>query len=403
MVSYNDLSEVINKQKTKLTNNSGLLERELFPYLPDDFSGFALVVSGIRRCGKSTLLSQLLRNRFPNALYLNFDTPKLFNFDMQDFQVLDILIREKKTEVLFFDEIQIVNGWELYVREKLDLGFTVVITGSNASLLSKELGTKLTGRHISKELFPFSYKEFLAFSGKSADETTLKNYLTNGGFPEYLKKKNPEILNNLLEDILYKDIAVRYAVRDVRALKSLVVYLLSNVGNLLSANKLTQLIGLKSAGTVLEYLSYLEQSYLISLVPKFSYSLKTQMVNPKKLYCIDNGLVNANAFSFSKNVGHAFENMIFNHLRKQSAEIFYFNENQAECDFVLYEKSECKALVQVCYELNVDNKQREIDGLRSAMDFFGKTTSVIVTMNQKDIIIDGDKRIDVLPANLFFL
>ncbi len=310
-------------------------------------------------------------------------------------------IQENKKEVLFFDEIQKVDGWELYIREKLDLGFTVVLTGSNASLLSKELGTKLTGRHISKELFPFSYKEYLSFTSKEANESTFANYLTDGGFPEYLKYKNPDILNGLLEDILFKDIAVRYAVRDVRALKSLVIYLLSNVGNLVSANKLAQTVGLKTAGTVLEYLSYLEQCYLISLVPKFSYALKNQMINPKKVYCIDNGLVRENSFSFSQNLGHALENLIYNHLRRSYRDIFYFKEAQSECDFVVFEKSQCKALIQVCYDLDVNNRQREVNGLLDAMEFFGMDQGTIVTMKQKDVIVDGARQIDVVPAYMF--
>ena len=158
------------------------------------------------------------------------------------------------------------------------------ITGSNASMLSRELGTKLTGRHITKELFPFSYAEYCGFTGKTIGDSSLYDYLHQGGFPQYLQLDDQDVLTDLVNDIVYRDIAVRYNIRDDHSLKSLLAYLMGNVGNLVSATKLKQILGMKSTSTVSDYFSYFEQTYLINFVPKFSYSYKAQLLNPKKVY-----------------------------------------------------------------------------------------------------------------------
>jgi predicted AAA+ superfamily ATPase len=237
--------------------------RDNLAALPD-VDNYALIVSGIRRCGKSTLLQQLLKKKQMQTIYINFDDSRLYDFEIPDFQKLDAIIHESGKEILMFDEIQIIKGWERYVRQKLDENFKVFVTGSNASLLSKELGTSLTGRHITKELFPFSYNEFCRFKHKERDINSLKEYMLLGGFPEYLKTSYEEILADLLDDILIRDIAIRYGIKDTRGLKRLTIYLLSNIGNLTSANKLKEPSGINSATTILEYISHLEQSYLIS-------------------------------------------------------------------------------------------------------------------------------------------
>ena len=199
--------------------------------------GEFMVICGQTGCGKSTLLHQLLKRQRIDTLYVNFDDPRLFDFEISDFQKLDQIISDFGQRILMFDEIQIVRGWERYVRQKLDEGFRVFITGSNASLLSKELGTSLTGRHITMELFPFSYKEFCRFKGLELNRETVLEYMQTGGFPEYLENPFEEVLANLLDDILIRDIAVRYGIKDTRRLMRLTKYLLSNVGNLISANR----------------------------------------------------------------------------------------------------------------------------------------------------------------------
>jgi predicted AAA+ superfamily ATPase len=372
------------------------LQRELLPALPD-IRTHALIISGIRRCGKSTLLLQLLKCDKQHTLYLNFDDPRLFGFELADFQLLDHIIAGSKSDVLFLDEIQVIPHWELYVRQKLDEGFKIVITGSNASLLSRELGTKLTGRHITKELFPFSYREFLSFKSLPPDVHSWQKYMDTGGFPEYVKTKNTDILTALFQDILNRDIVVRHGIRDVRALKRLAVFLVSNVGNLVTASKLQQPLGIKIA-TMLEYFSYLEDTYLVSFMPKFSYSAKAQSVNPRKVYVIDPGIIKIASISFTKDYGHSLENMIYWHLRQSGKEIYYFNENGCECDFVVMENGKIEQLVQVCYELTPENREREQRGLQGAMDFFHCDKGLIITYNQKDAYIQNGKQIDVLPA-----
>lgn len=391
------IQRIIDYQQQKTKRFGTGLKREVLADLPV-LQSHALIVSGIRRCGKSTLLKQLLEKEQEKVLFLNFDDPRLSNFELSDFELLDEIIENKKYEILFFDEIQVVTGWELYIRQKLDEGFRVAVTGSNASLLSRELGTKLTGRHINKELFPFSYREFLQFKSLEANEKSFRKYTDAGGFPEFLKTNNPDVLSELFENILNRDIIVRYGIRDAKLLRNLAVYLISNAGNLVTANKLTQPLGAKNASTVLDYFSFLEDTYLLSFMPKFSYSLKIQMVNPKKVYVIDSGLLQVASNSFTDDKGHILENMVFCELRRKRKTVFYFNENGAECDFTVMQKDKFEQVIQVCYELTAENREREIKGLNAAMDFFKTDNGIILTFNQRDAYIHNGKRIEIYPV-----
>lgn len=279
----------------------------------------------------------------------------------------------------------------------LDQEYKVVITGSNATLLSKELGTKLTGRHLSTELFPFSYQEFLRFKMLENSAAALSYYLKDGGFPEYLKTANGNILNHLLEDILNRDIAVRYGIRDIITLKKLATYLISNIGKPVSGNNLKELFSIKSTTTILEFFSYLENAYVIQFVPKFSYSIKTQIRNHKKVYAIDLGLFTHNSIIFSNENGRRLENTIYLYLRQINKEIYYYQDKK-ECDFVVFKKGKIKELIQVCYELTAENIDREIDGLLEAMSFFNIMEAKIITFNQTEIFNKGERKIIVLPA-----
>lgn len=358
----------------------------------------ALIITGVRRGGKSTLLHQLLHTAGKDGYYLNFEDPRLYEFEKNDFARLYSLLQELGCKTLFLDEIQQVPEWERYVRHLLDNDYRVVITGSNASLLSKELGTKLTGRHLSHELFPFSYAEFLQFTQAENNEKQLLKYLKQGGFPEYLKQNRDEILQLLLEDILLRDIAVRYALRDVKSLQRLGWYLLSNVGKLFTASRLMSLVELKSKSALLEYLNYLEDAYLFFYIPKFDYSQRKQLINPRKVYAIDTGIVQVNSGSYTEDIGRKLENMVFLALRRKYKNICYFSQKY-ECDFVVLERDECKMLVQVCYELTPDNQEREINGLLEAMTFFKHTHGSIVTLNQNDQIETDGRTIQVVAAH----
>jgi len=396
-----DINKVVEIQRETFRKRQAGLSRTALEGLPE-LHAHALIISGVRRCGKSTLQFQLLREKYKKALYLNFEDPRLYEFEKIDLLRLDEIILESKSKVLFFDEIQIVDEWERYIRQKLDEGFKVVVTGSNASLLSKELGTKLTGRHISKELFPFSFKEFCSFKKKNPSENMVLQYLKTGGFPEYVKREDDDILKYLLDDILVRDIAVRYGVRDIRSLKRLALYLISNVGNLITANKLKTRFDISATSTLTTYLSHLEYAYLMFFVPKFSYSIKKQIGNPRKVYAIDTGLVNVNTISFTEDKGRKFENLIFLHLRRMYVDIFYFSE-KGECDFVVFERETIREVVQVCYDLNRDNMKRELSGLFEALDFFNLKEGTIVTRNQSDRFEENGRIANVVPSHEFLM
>jgi predicted AAA+ superfamily ATPase len=392
-----EIEQITAQQKEVLLTSDNGLPREELEKLPD-LQSHALIISGIRRCGKSTLLRQHLLQKQQDFFYLNFEDTRLYDFQMKDFALLDTIIEKAGIKTLFFDEIQTVNGWELYVRQKLDSRYQVVITGSNASLLSRELGTKLTGRQITKELFPFSYSEFIAFRNETPSYESFVQYMQSGGFPEYLKSDNADILRSLIDDVLYRDIVVRYNVRDVSSLKRLLSYLLFNATKLTSPSKLKDIAGVKSPSTVLDYFSYFETSYLIQLLPKFSFSAKSQMLAPKKVYICDTGLIKAGAILLTENWGYLLENIIFLHLRRHSKELFYYNENNKECDFVELEQTKIKSLIQVCWDLNSDNEEREINGLLDAMQYFKQSKGTIITANHRDTIYRNDCDISVIPA-----
>lgn len=398
-MKYSELQAVVNEQKSVFYSFELGTKRELLGSLPVT-SSHALVVSGIRRCGKSVLLHQFIRHEIDEVFYFNFADIRLYEFSASDFILLNEIINKSGKKILFFDEIQIIKGWELFVRQKLDQSVRVIITGSNARMLSVELGTNLTGRHISKELFPFNYKEFCAFQTMQYNRESFISFLNNGGFPEFLKTNNSELLSFLIEDIIYRDIATRHAVRDIVGLKNLCIFVMSNTAKLVSPSKLTSIIGVKSPSTVLEYLSYFESSYLLNLVPRFSYSVKGQMLSEKKIYVVDNGLVNVASISASKDIGRKFENAVYWNIRRKTKNIWYFSDSNSECDFI-YKIHDDFFAIQVCFEMNGDNQEREINGLLAALKFFNLSEGVILTIDQTDkMIIDGYK-INVVPAYKF--
>lgn len=399
MLLQSQIAEVVDAQTEGFLKKDLGQERELLVDLKI-VNQFALIITGIRRCGKSTLLYQLLKEKFKNAFYLHFEDVRLAGFDKHDLTRLSHEIEKRKPEILFFDEIQWLENWELFVRQKLDEGYKIVLTGSNATLLSKELGTKLTGRHLSVELFPFSYTEFLSFRKLKNNNKSAEEYLIKGGFPEYLKTENGMVLNQLLEDILYRDIAIRYAVRDVKSLKQLAVYLLSNIAKPISANKLRELFHIKAVSTLLDYFAYLEDTYIVQFLPMFGHSLKKQIRNPKKVYSIDTGLFTKNSIVFSDEHGRRLENVVYMHLRRNYEELYYFQEKK-ECDFVAFYKGKPKEIIQSCYEITPENLDRELNGLLAALEFFKIPSGKIVTLNQRDSFTKEGKKMEMIPLKDF--
>ena len=263
-------------------------------------------------------------------------------------------------------------------------------------MLSKEFGAKLTKRYLSKELFPFSFDEFLRAKKRSASSKIFEEYLYTGGFPEYVRSQDPRILNELLADVLQRDISVRVSIKNDTILKKLALYLISNVGKEFSYNSLKKMFEVKSVQTIIDYIHYLENSYMIFTIPSFSYSYKKQQVNPKKVYSVDNGFSSVNSVSFSKDKGRMLENAVFLELRRRSKEIFFYREGK-ECDFLLKENGKITQALQVCYFLDEENKERELSGLLNALKEFSLKKGKIITFDQEDHFEIEDKKIELLP------
>ncbi len=397
MILKETLRTIVKTQRKELESSEYGVERKMLKEI-DLAIPFAIVLSGIRRCGKSTLLRQVMKN-VKKFHYFNFEDPKATSFELDDFQKLDEVFGEEYGEGdnYFFDELQNVQKWELFIRSMLDKKKHFLITGSNASLLSKELGTRLTGRHLKHELFPFSYVEFLVFTSKKAGAASFGEYLLKGGFPEYLKYGRSEILQELFSDIIIRDIVVRHKLRSPKIIKEMALYLITNVGTEFSYNSLAKTFNLGSTNSAVAFVSYLEDSYLLFTVPKFDYSLKKQAVNAKKVYSIDNGLSGVNSVSFSSNKGRMLENCVFLNLRRVGKEIYYF-KGEKECDFLIKEKNKIGQAIQVCYELNDDNKERELSGLVEALEKFNLEEGLILTYDQEDELNVSGKTIRIKPV-----
>lgn len=396
MITQEQIAVVIDSQRESFFQKEAGFTREQIDKVPE-VENFATIITGLRRCGKSTLLLQLVKKKYVGAFYFNLEDIRLAGFETTDFtRLLNEIIRRGQKN-LFLDEIQRVKGWEIFIHQLLRDGYAVFITGSNASLLSKELGTHLTGRHLDMELFPFSYHEFVAFKGLKYDTESFGDYLKTGGIPEYVKTGNGLLLNSLLDDILVRDIAVRYSIRDVESLRKLAVYLISNIGNTVSANKLKGMFGIRSSATLLEFFSYFTDSYLIDFIPQFSYSLKAQARNPKKVYAMDMGFYTETSTSYTDNTGHRLENLIYLHLRRSYKELYYFRQ-KGECDFVALNRGKVERVLQVCLHVDDTNLDCEYNGLVEAMIAFNLTEGVIVTFDQKDRFEKDGMTVRLVPA-----
>lgn len=399
MVFKTDIEQAYQLQQVNLLQQHGLITRTYMQKISLAPSIKHIeVISGVRRCGKSTFLKQIML-QYTEFAYFNFEDARIFGFDVSDFQKLDEVIGTGKN-AYFFDEIQNVIAWEIFVRQLHDRGEKVYITGSNASLLSKDLGTRLTGRHIGHELFPFSYPEYLLLKNQENNSTSFEDYLQKGGFPEYLNFERTEVLQSLLKDIVYRDIAIRYNIKNTKSLMDITLFLISNVGKEFTFNRIRNTFSIGSANTVSDYLSWLQDSYLFFFLSRFSWSPKSIAMNPRKVYAIDNGMVNENSLSFSKDKGRLLENAVFIHLRRIYSTIFYFRE-KGECDFVVIKNDRSIILLQVCLEVLGENKDREINGLMEAMEFFNLSEGIIVTLNQTDSFVVNSKQIHLIPGYIF--
>ena len=332
------------------------------------------VIIGPRRAGKS-LFSMHSLSRQPNFGYVNFDDEKLI--DVTDYNEIICAVDDvyNKPKYLLLDEIQNLAKWELFVNRLQRQGYKLIITGSNSRLLSSELATHLTGRYSSVLLFTFSPKEFLKFNRQKATEVEIKahlnSYLELGGYPEPLVKKlnYKEYLSTLLDSIIYKDIVKRFKIRSAQGVEDLASYLVSNVAKDYSYNTLMQVTKCKSVHTVEKYLGYLEESFVLFRLNRFSFKLKVQVKSPKKIYCFDNGFIFAKAFKISSDIGRIYENTVAIKLKKLELErkisIFYWkNQQQQEVDFVIKKDTRIQQLIQVCFRITDPVvKRREVRAL----------------------------------------
>ena len=280
MLSQLIIEQVIDSQKQRLIPLDSGLRRNFHEIT--NLTAHAFIVSGIQRCGKSTLLQQIHKTFSDNSIYLNFEDPRLAGFDLSDLNSLNEIAIKKGTNVYFFDEVQVIENWESFVRFRLDEGYRIFITGSNAAMLSKELGTKHTGRHITKELFPFSFVEYLSFTGMGAGVPSSGKYLRSGGFLEYLKTGLPEVLMQAFNEILIRDIAFCYNAKNVKVIKQLASWLVSIIGKPFSGNSLRIIFQVSSSSSMMDYLSYFSDAYLFPTCQNLATRIKFRWLILKK-------------------------------------------------------------------------------------------------------------------------
>lgn len=388
-------------------------------------------VIGVRRAGKTFLLYEtiksLLKKQVPieSILFLNFEDER-FHFEAKD---LDLVLQayyelypeqSYKDCYFFFDEIQNVTGWEKFIRRVFDtVSQNIYITGSNSKLLSSEIATSLRGRTISYTLYPLTFREYLNFLDVSPSYygtrqkvnvlKWYKQFLHFGGFPELFKLPDDikiKRLQNYFDTIIYKDLIERYEISNPVILKFFLKKILVQITKPLSVNKLYN--DLKSQGykisnnALYEYLDYIQATFAALLIPKFDFSEIKQHKSEKKAYAIDNGFLTATNYSFSKNLGALFENMIATELLKAEKEILYFKKN-TECDFIIKEGADYYP-IQASYEMDsADTKEREIKGLMNACKYVNASKGVIITNEYEESINLENIEIQIVPAYKFML
>ena len=377
-----------------------------------------ICITGVRRCGKSTVLYQLIDHLIEdgtsptNILYFNLDEP----FEDKSISILNRIF-ESYIEInnptgqkyIFLDEIQNIENWETWLKKYYDLYDTdikFVITGSNSTMLSDKLSTLLTGRIISKTVYPLSFTEYLEFVEFELNDADVQrsevihhflNYLNRGGFPEVVMEDDADInrmrLNEYFDSILLRDIIVSKKIRESSKLIDLANYSLTNISALSSYMKVSKAIGL-SVGSIKEYLLYLEQAYLIYRLNFFSYSLKTSLAiqKPKKIYCIDNGLRNAASFKFSSDEGKLAENSVFVELRRRNFDVYYW-KGKREVDFVVKRRDNTLMGVNVTYTDVID--EREIKSLLEFKENFGERVSELILLTRN--VDKSDRGITYIP------
>lgn len=390
---------------------------------------FIITITGPRRAGKTYFCFQIIKNLLQkgiskeNIFYINFEDNKLLGADAEDLEKLletffELYQTNKNQKIyLFLDEIQAVKNWDSWVRKIYDTrkDIKLILTGSSSKLLSKEISTKLRGRVINKEIFPLSFKEILLWKGMkynlktisySKDKIGIKkefsSFVLGGGYPAIIiqNAQKENILQNYYESMIFKDIVERYKIEEIKKLKALANLLFESISKEISYNKIAnklRSIGLNmSKNTIIEYISYFEDAYFFFQNLKYEYSLTKQLGSIKKIYCIDNGLLNSVSFKFSEDFGKLIENLIYIELKRRGKQVYYHRKNY-ECDFLVINKNKVCSAIQVTKKLDEDNEKREINGLLEAMKEHKLNEGILLTEDQEEKKIIGNKKIIITP------
>ena len=407
----NKLKEVLQDQQGLFDKADDLIERDIS--LKDYMKGNEIVIiTGIRRCGKSSLLKIISKKLNEKFVYMNFDDIRLTDFKVENFEDIEEIVSEIygiKTNVIYLlDEIQNVPSWERWVNNLYAKKIKVFVTGSNSSLLSSEISTFLTGRNKVIKLYPFSFREFLLFKKIKTDYQTtderravsqaFNEYFEKGGFPLVIINDDLTLSKQYFEDILNKDIIKRYNIKKVKELKDLILYLFSNVSKTYSYSTLKQVSSIKSLSMINNYIEYLKNVFVASTINKFDYSIKKQKVSSSKFYVLDNSFLKTVAFNFSENAGKRLENLVFIELVRRGNEIYY-HAKKNECDFIIKEGLKITKAIQVCLILdNAVTKKREVDGLIEAMKEYKLKEGLILTLDKEEGLVVEDKKITIKPV-----
>lgn len=399
---------LISQNKHWESSYKNIYSRDIFDKLLNNLQTKHIqVLQGIRRSGKSTLfkllINHLSRTVDPKEiLYVNLDDPFFIKYSNDPTCFYEVIqnaqkLTNKNIKYLFLDEIQAINGWERYVKSAYDSQEfqKIFITGSNSTLLNNDLATLLSGRYISCNVYPLSFKEILKINEIDSYLELNKNLpnvlnivdsmMKYGSFVEVYDAADEfkrDILKTYYETVLLKDCVANNQIRDIKSFKELSFYALTNLTSLYSYSSIAKALNINDKSAK-EYISYLEDSYLFYELKLYSYSLKEQQNNKKKLYVSDNGFMEL-GFNFSSNFGKLLENLVFSELLKANYEIYYYNKN-FECDFIA-KKDDKTIAIQVCYELNDQNRKRELNGLLKLP--VQTDEKYIITYNQNDRIED---------------
>lgn len=404
------LADILVDQEELFRRRGRLIPREIQPQLLKRANSPSVVlITGLRRCGKSTLLG-MVADELGGGHRFTFEDERLAPFKAEDFQsLLELMVeRNGRHDHFFFDEIQEVPGWERFVGRLRLQGAKVWITGSNASLTGQEAGDRLTGRHVRLELFPFSFREYLAFVGETASPQGTQGkarirrrfleWLKDGGLPEYLATKDPLYLTSLYESILYRDVMARHRLTDSRRLRDFAWYLAGHVGKEISFNRIRNLLGFGSVTTVSNHFDHLEQAYLVFGLRRYSDSPAEQLRAERKSYFIDNALALRNGFRPTEDRGRLLENAVFLEFRRHGADIFY-HRGKRECDFLLRHDGNIRAAFQVCESLaDPTVQEREYEGLLEACRRFRLSHGTVLTLDEEGQDSFQNLRIRILPV-----